>query len=59
MDKPKEQPISMDKVAMWLGWDQINIRLAQEQIINLTEENKRLNQMLADSRLKDRKNETD
>ena len=59
MDKPKEQPISMDKVALWLGWDQINMRLAQEQIVSLTEENQRLNQMLADSRLKDRKNETD
>ena len=52
MDELKRnQPISMDKVALWLGWDQINMRLAQEQIINLTEENQRLNQMLADARL--------
>ena len=58
MDKPKEQPISMDKVALWLGWDQINLRLAQEQIVNLSEENKRLNQMLADARLKGKENET-
>ena len=58
MDKPREQ-LSMDKVALWLGWDQINLNLAKEQIINLTEENQRLNQMLADARLKDRKNETD
>ena len=58
MDTPREK-LSMDKVAMWLGWDQINLNLAKEQIINLTEENQRLNQMLADSRLKDRKNETD
>ena len=41
MDKPKEQ-FSMDKVALWLGWDQINLRLAQEQIISLSEENQRL-----------------
>jgi len=45
------KPISMDKVALWLGWDQINLRLAQEQIVSLTEENQRLNQMLADARL--------
>ena len=50
MDKPKEQ-LSMDKVALWLGWDQINLNLAKEQIISLTEENQRLNQMLADARL--------
>jgi len=58
MDKPKEQPISMDKVALWLGWDQINLRLAQEQIISLTEENQKLNQMLASARLKEKQNET-
>ena len=58
MDELKRnQPISMDKVALWLGWDQINMRLAQEQIINLTEENQRLNQMLADARLKGKENE--
>jgi len=56
MDTPKEQ-LSMDKVAMWLGWDQINMRLTQEQIINLTEENQRLNQMLASARLKEKENE--
>ena len=32
----------MDIVAKWLGWDQINLRLAQEQIISLSEENQRL-----------------
>ena len=58
MDKPKEQPISMDKVALWLGWDQINLNLAQEKITSLMEENQRLNQMLADARLKGKENET-
>ena len=57
MDKPKEQ-FSMDKVALWLGWDQINMRLAQEQIISLSEENQRLNRMLADAKLKGKENET-
>ena len=47
----------MDVVAKWLGWDHINLRLAQEQIISLTEENQRLNQMLATARLKEKKNE--
>jgi len=50
-EKQAVKQMSMDKVAAWLGWDQINLRLAQEQIINLTEENQRLNQMLADARL--------
>ena len=58
-EKQSSNQISMDKVAMWLGWDQINLRLAQEQIASLTEENQRLNQMLADVRLKGKENETD
>ena len=57
MDTPKEQ-LSMDKIALWLGWGQINLNLAQEKITSLTEENQRLNQMLADARLKGKENET-
>ena len=47
----KNEQISLDKVAIWLGWDRINLELAQEQIINLTEENQRLNQALAEAKL--------
>ena len=57
MDTPKEQ-LSMDKIALWLGWGQINLNLAQEKITSLMEENQRLNQMLADARLKGKENET-
>ena len=38
MDEPKGQPISMDKVALWLGWDQINMNLMKEQIEALSRE---------------------
>jgi len=34
----------MDTVARWIGWDQINLRLAQEEI-------QRLNQLLAEAKL--------
>ena len=47
----KNEQISLDKVATWLGWDRINSELAQEQIVKLTEENQRLNQMLAEVKL--------
>ena len=57
MDTPKEQ-LSMDKIALWLGWGQINLNLAQEKITSLMEENQRLNQMLASARLKEKENET-
>lgn len=34
--KMMEQPqISMDKVALWLGWKEININILNEQIDNL------------------------
>jgi len=42
MEEPKKLNLDMDIVAKWLGWDQINLRLAQEQIISLSEENQRL-----------------
>ena len=48
----QSEQISLDKVAMWLGELQINLKLAQEQINRLTEENKQLNQNLADIKLK-------
>ena len=47
----KNEQISLDKVATWLGWDRINSELAQEQIVKLTEENQKLNQMLAEVKL--------
>ena len=47
----KDQQVSMDKVAQWLGWDRINLELASDQIRKLTEENQRLNEMLAQAKL--------
>ena len=38
MDEPKQQPISMDKVALWLGWKEININLMTERIEALSRE---------------------
>lgn len=32
------EPISMDKVALWLGWKEININVLQEQVLALTKE---------------------
>jgi hypothetical protein len=43
--------VSMDKVANWLGWDRINLELASDQIRKLTEENQKLNEMLAQAKL--------
>jgi len=31
----EQQQISMDKVALWLGWKEININILNEQIDNL------------------------
>jgi len=39
--------INVDQVSMWLGEAQINLKLAQEQINNLTKENMRLNALLS------------
>lgn len=44
-------PISMDNIAQWLGWDRINLELANEKIAELTEENKKLNELLAEAKL--------
>jgi len=41
----------MDKVAQWLGWDRINLEIAGDQIRKLTEENQKLNEMLAQAKL--------
>jgi len=46
-----KQLLDMDTVARWMGYDQINLRIAQDQIVKLTEENQRLNQMLAEAKL--------
>jgi len=46
-EKQAGTPISMDKVALWLGWNQININLAKEQIDLLTKENIKLNRLLS------------
>ena len=35
MEQPK---VSMDKVALWLGWKEININILQEQIQSLSEQ---------------------
>jgi hypothetical protein len=43
--------VSMDKVAQWLGWDRINLEIASDQIRKLTEENQKLNEMLAQAKL--------
>jgi hypothetical protein len=43
--------VSMDKVAQWLGWDRINLEIAGDQIRKLTEENQKLNEMLAQAKL--------
>ena len=37
-EKQDGTPISMDKVALWLGWDQINMNLMKEQIEALSRE---------------------
>ena len=35
MEQPK---VSMDKVALWLGWKEININILQEQVQSLSEQ---------------------
>jgi len=47
----QKEILSTDKVARWMGYDQINLRIAQDQIVKLTEENQKLNQMLAEAKL--------
>ena len=43
-----EQPaVSLEQVAKWLGELQINMKLAQEQIELLSQENARLNALLS------------
>ena len=41
-----EDKITLDKVAMWLGEKEINLKLAQEQIDRLEKEIEKLNQKL-------------
>lgn len=55
----EDEQVSMDTVALWLGEIQINFKLAQKQIIKLKEENERLNKMLAETKLKELKDEKD
>ncbi len=44
-----DDKIDMDMVAKWMGWDQINLRMLQEKMSSLIEENKKLKQDLADA----------
>ena len=43
----EEKRISIDKVALWIGEKEINLKLAYEQIDILTKENIKLNRLLS------------
>ena len=51
MESKNPTQLNIDKVAVKMGWDQINLIMAQEEIDRLTEENQKLNQMLAEVKL--------
>ena len=51
MESKNPTQLNIDKVAVKMGWDQINLIIAQEEIDRLTEENQKLNQMLAEVKL--------
>jgi len=54
----EEKRISIDKVALWIGEKEINLKLAYEQIDILTKENLRLSGLLSTCKC-ERKDEKD
>ena len=47
----------MNKVALWLGWDRVNLELANEKINELIKQNEELNKLLAEAKLGKPENE--